>query len=209
MGLLAGGVFWVTGWLKKRTLYQPAPADSSQPISQEEEKRREQKIRSRQTLYAWGAFVFICLLAYGAVALASPLRKVRAALSATETPTLTVTPLASPTRTITSTPKDSPTPRATVTGLSTPTPVSTKTATSVPITQTPRVVYQSVQVTKLVPVYQTVVVYQTVIVIVTPTYTFTPSPTGAPTETFTPTITLTPTATFTETPTETPTGVAQ
>lgn len=208
-------------WMKKRTVYLPAQADSSQPPDAEAEKKREQKARARGASLVWTVWMFGCVILYAIALLGPTFRKVSAALAdPTGTPTGTATATITPTPTITRTPRDTSTPRATWTpigGTGVPagslmTDILTmQVSPTAGATATARVVTNVVVQTKIVNVVQTVIVSQQIVitvpvvqtvivpiyqtVVVTPTFTETPTPT--PTFTETPT----PTPTITETPT--------
>jgi hypothetical protein len=210
IGLLA---FAITAWLRKRTLYLPARADTSQPVDQEAERKRVEKIRARQQLTVWLWFLGFAIFACLAVSLAPSIKKVSAALNPTATPTSTPTATVTFTPTVTLTPKNTLTPGGSVT------PRATRTPTGQPATATPKVIYQppavqtvivqvqrtvivQVEKTVLVPVSVTQIVYVEVPVTVIVTPTHTPMITDTPA----PTITLPPTDTPSITPTETPPG---
>lgn len=221
VGVLALLAFPAAAWMKRRTLYVPAPADTSQPISQEAEKKRIEKIRSKGALMVWGVWVGLCIAAYAVAILGPSVRKVSAALApATPTASITFTATITATPTITNTPRDTFTPRPSGTPVggasASPTPGSMLETVIPPTpraTQTPRVIMNVVVQTQIVRVNQTVIVpvqvtvpvtvivQIPVTVIVTPTHTPTPTSTETQTLTPTPSETPSPTPTHTETPT--------
>jgi hypothetical protein len=203
--ILALAAVGIGAMMRNRTLYLPAQADNAQPVNQEAERKRTEKIRAQSQLRVWGycALLFV-LIACGILAMPS-VKKVSAALGATSTPTVTNTPTITPTPTITRTPTITPT-RLT----STPGTPGAFGATA--IRGSPTVGAQSAVQTVVVQVNQTVIVEQTrivkvpvtVIVVVTATFTHTATPTGTvqsepPTMTPTLTPTQTPSPTMEET----------
>lgn len=210
--VLAMLAFTGAAWMRKRTIYVPAPADTSQPLSQEAEKERAEKIRRKGAVYVWGVWCFACVVLYAYALLAPTIGKVSAALA--DTPTYTPTPTLTSTPTVTNTPRATWTPRETSTPRETRTPtagsmletiLTPKESTAMPRVVT-NVIVQTQIVTQVVkvqiPVQVTVLVPYPVTVVVTQTYT--PTPTTTETATLTPTLTETPTPTFTPTLTPTP-----
>lgn len=197
----------------KPTIY----LDASQVPNEtpEQRKARGEKQRSKRFVFGIGGVIGLCLVSYLMIAMASPAKKVYAALWPSMTPTASNTPTSTPTRT------PSPTPRATGTSKLFATLTAYAVTPSASATNGPSAFVPSaggggsvtVIQTRIVQVIQTRVVYatqliyvpMTVIVTATPTLFSTETPTVTPSATFTATYTETSTATPTASPTHTET----
>jgi len=207
--------YWLGMGFVKRTIYRPISSEEGQTRSESEERDKVKQIREQGLKRVFTVYGVVVLIFFTWAAIEVPVKKVRAALWPTNTPTATMTRPP----TLTRTPTRTRTPTATVTGTggapnfltalagtgtSTPRPTFLPSGggsgSSAPVIQT-RVVY----VAQTVIVMATRIVYVTQFVPVTVVVTVTNTPLLSATPTFTPTLTLTSTETVTASPTETPT----